>query len=62
MSVKGAAVKRLFFVYKEYSFSFLPQKISLFTLFIRGGSLTFFETPQGVKSLLPSQLRRSDRQ
>ena len=62
MSVKGAAVKRLFFVYKEYSFSFLPQKISLFTLFIRGGSLTFFETPQGGKSLLPSQLRRSDRQ
>ena len=47
MSVKGAAVKRLFFVYKEYSFSFSPQKISLFTLFIRGGSLTFFETPQG---------------
>ena len=62
MSVKGAAVKRLFFVYKEYSFSFLPQKISSFTLFIRGGSLTFFETPLGVKSLLPSQLRRSDRQ
>ena len=27
MSVKGAAVKRLFFVFiNEYSFSFLPQK------------------------------------
>ena len=63
MSVKGAAVKRLFFVFiNEYSFSFLPQKISLFTLFIRGGSLTFFEMLQGVESILPSQLRRSDRQ
>ena len=62
MSVKGAAVKRLFLFINEYSFSFLPQKISLFTLFIRGGSLTFFETPQGVESLQPSQLRRSDRQ
>ena len=47
MSVKGAAVKRLFFVYKEYLSLFYRKKKSLFTLFIRGGSLTFFETPQG---------------